>query len=781
MIIKADGNSPARNKVFCAIAIIAGSLCGSSLAYSAELEEIIVTATKRAETLMEVPVSVAAISGDKISDAGITDVADLATFIPNLQYSDSTLVPNFFMRGMGSGATHNIEQSVGTFVDDVYMSRGIASTMAFFDIAAVEVLRGPQGTLFGKNTSVGALITHTGNPTESFEGRISTTLGDYSTVGGSAGVEVYVSGPLSDTVSARLAVKYKETDGYIENLADGPDGADKDDLGVRLKFNWDISENTTAQLKLEHAEYQTEGLITSDVYKVVDPVVLAVFNERYADIGGFKEGLDWKTYHDCSISEQVGFCSDHDQEQQTYALTINHEFDSGTLTSISAIQKIKKEDRFLGTDQGVLGGVMQATRDEEFESFNQEIKFTSASSDTFDYIVGIFYEDAELRRDPTSNFDFGLIPDPAPGPKFLAVGRAEPWQQDTESVSIFGQARWQFDEDWTAVIGGRYVDEEKSFSFERYFFEYLNESVRVIPPVGFLGQTVFRPTETRSETKFTPSFTLRWDGLDNTMAYYSYGVGHKTGGFTDRGINDTTSDITYDPEVVTSHEIGAKSTWLDGTLETNIALFYMSIEDMQLAAVVPGSTQFIVNNAAESTSYGVEFDWRLGLSDNWTMGGNLAYLNATYDDFEGATCSRPQANGTVPGCAPDAFGNMVQDLSGETLPQAPEFESNLFLEYSAADVIAGWSLDGRVDVSFSSEMWMQADLDDYMRQPSYSQVHASVKFTSPGEQFSIGLIGRNLTEEEVMNFALGTPGPLHTYYAALKPPRELAVQLNYNF
>ena len=241
----------------------------------------------------------------------------------------------------------------------------------------------------------------------------------------------------------------------------------------------------------------------------------------------------------------------------------------------------------------MLGGALRATRAEEFQGFSQEVRLTSESFDRHDYILGLYYEDSTLERLQPSDFNVPLFV--GGGPLFT---EREDWIQDTQTVAVFGQFRYNINDQWTAIAGGRWAREEKDFDFEIAHVEFQSDPLLAL-------DTVFN--ESRSETKFTPSFTLQYEPNTDLMLYASYAQGHKTGGYSDR----VQADLEFDAETNTTIELGLKGVWLDGTLETNLALFHMDIEDLQLARTLPGEiTSFEVKNAAEATSKGVEFDAR---------------------------------------------------------------------------------------------------------------------------------------------------------------------------
>lgn len=720
------------------------------------IEQITVSATRRVESIQDVPVSVSSISADTIRATGVIDLAELSRYIPNFELSDASILPNLYVRGIGSGTTHSIEQSVGRFIDDVYIGRAVINLHPLMDVANVEVLRGPQGTLFGKNTLAGAMIINTGNPTREFDAGITASYSDFSTTGGILGFEGFVSGPLSDNLSARAAFIYKDRDGYVENRAPGPDGGTREDFGGRVKLRWDASDFTTVDVKAEYMTYTEDGQIPSEV--VAGPPE-AVFQQFVPD---FTFDQDWVSHIDCTAEiEGTTFCPDRDQDSLNLTLNIAHQFEGvGELRSITAFQAYDYVHRFVAIDGGVAGGAFRATRDEDFEGWTQELRFTSEEFDTFDYIVGAFYENSSLVR--LQNDDTNV-------PAFLGGGPPantlnEDWSQDTETIAVFGQARWRFAERWSAIIGGRWSYEEKDFGFFSRTVAY-NGDPNVDPILPGTEELDF--TATRDEDRFTPSLTLRFEATDDLMLFATVSQGHKTGGFSDR----PQEDQDFDEEINTSYELGVKGTFLDGRLQANLAFFRMELEDLQVARALPGPTvTFEVQNAAEAVSQGLEFDAVLSLEDGWTIGGSFAYTDATYEDFPGAAAVCPEVGGFIE----DGLCN----FEGIPLIFAPEYKGTLFVEYSTGPILGGWSLNTRGDANYSSDYYTELAYFETLRQDDYFLFNASARFVSPDERFVISLIGKNLTEEYVLAWGLEA-GP--SQFVTPNPPRELAIQLSYRY
>ena len=760
----------ARAFLICAIGWTSGTVFAQGV-----LEEITVTATKRTESIQDVPVSVSAIPAEQIENLGIADMEDLSLFVPNFEINSASILPNLYMRGLGSGATHSIEQSVGRFVDGVYIGRAAINLHGFMDLESVEVLRGPQGTLFGKNTVAGALIMNTANPTASFESGFTTSASDYSTTGGNNEFQGFLSGPLSDNLAGRIAVRLKESDGYYMNRLEGPGGPDREDTGVRVKLAWSPGDRTSVDFKFEYNEFEAVGPDTAEIAAIGGPP-LSVYQ---IPSPGFTPELDWIVDVDCTDiianrdttgdgaadtqTNTGSFCPSRDQESSNFTMTVEHDFPGGTLTSITAYQDYDYKHNFVGLDMGLASG-FRARRNEEYENISQEFRYTSNESEDYDYIVGAYFEDSEVSRFQNSSINLTTIfLDPGGG--FL--DRYEPWTTETRTIAAFGQVRWHFADDLTLILGGRFGSEDKDFVFERYFAQYGTNIVLPIP--GGPGGPPLAVTASRSEDKFTGSATLQWHANDTTMLYAALSQGHKTGGFSDR-IENPLADFEFDAENVDSIELGAKTTLLDGTLALNVALFSMDIQGLQLATQVIGTVPaFTVSNAADSTSEGVELDVTWAASDVWTLGANAAFTDASYDSF-------PGSENCPPGATPGPTGTC--DLAGFPLIFAPDVKGTVFADFFVEDAFGGWDLAGRADYTWSDEQYTDISYADTVLTDSYSIANVSLRLISPNDQVTLSLIGRNLGETAYCAWCIPS-GP--NVLAAMNPPREVMLKLSVRF
>lgn len=747
------------------VSLILGStlMLGTSLA-DAQLEEVMVTATKRTESIQDVPISVSAISGDQIQALGIVDMGDLALRVPNFEINTVAIIPNLYIRGLGGGLTHSIEQSVGRYVDGVYIGRAVINTHGFMDVAGVEVLRGPQGTLFGKNTVAGALILSTAAPTDTFEAGINLSAGEYSTRGSNTELQAYVSGPVTDNLMGRLAVRYREDDSFYTNRMDGPDGADRTDEGARLRLNWALTDRFTADLKVEYAHYDYVGSDNAEM-----PNISRGTLDQYQAIApDFTPELDYDIFVDCTDTfanvggERINtgsYCPQRDQDYGNVTLKLDYDIEAGTFTSISAFQEYEYEYDFNGVDGG-LAQVFKAARDEDYSSFSQEFRFTSTADDNFDYILGLYYEDSDLERYQGSDFNFTELFGTPP-----FTGRSEPWEQDTTSWAAFGQLRWSFTDTLTMILGGRYAEEEKDFYFERYFRDYGSDEPNGAP--GGPGGPALAVSDSRSEDKVTGSITFQWDFSDDGNLYMSFAQGHKTGGFSDR-IDNPDADFEFDEETNDTIEIGAKTVWLDGALSFNAALFHMSIDDLQAAAGTRdrnGIQVFSVINAAEATSQGLEMEVAWSINQWLTLGGNYAYTDATYDSFPGAECPPDD----VPG--PDG----TCDLKGRNLIYAPENKATVYADVFLDDAIGEWDLKFHADVNYADDAWANITYHPVEEIESHTLINASIGLVSPSERYSLTLLGKNLSEEEYCAWCQ-SGGP-----ASMNKPREIALRFTARF
>lgn len=770
-----------------------------ALAQPLMLEEVVVTAQKRAQSLLDVPVSVSAISGDRMLEAGITELGDLTAYVPNFQKSDTVLGSYLVIRGIGSGINQGFEQSVVQYVDDIALGRSPLARMPFMDLQRVEVLRGPQNVLFGKNSIGGALSLMTNQPTDEFEGYV---MGEYETEFSTSQGQVMVSGPLTDTLRGRVAMRYYTDDGYYDNNLNGDEEAAREDTTFRGILAWDVSETLEATLKVERTKFELDGRTDeiSFTYTNPDPTD-AFFGLTYPesaatvgaltgqDIGSDDGTLNYK--RNSNIDEYS------DTETNNVTLTVNWDADAFTLTSVTGYLDYET-DEFLDSDGSGIDAFTQAQQ-EEYEQFSQEIRFTSPGGETIDWIAGAYYQDwdldfhADFVVDDESLWSaLGVIGPAIGNPDLAALGalsnllNQRDYSGSSETLAAFAQATWNISDTVRLTLGGRYTDEQKDGSRQLNVFNTTTGELDLVQAITAsavfgvdfqnLGEAtggafpIHDLSDKRSEGFFTPTVIAEWDVSDEAMVYASWSTGSKAGGFDARG--NKAADFEYEDETVDAIELGFKTSALEDRLEVNVAAFYSDYQDLQVSQF-DGTLGFVVGNAAEATSQGVELDGRWLLAEGLTLSFAAAYLDFEFDDYDNATCSAIHTLQT---------GETLCDYTGRRNIFTPEWSSSTTFDY-VTGITASMDFRATLDVNYRDEQYVDTTLNDDVIQDAVTLLN--LRLAVEGEQWTVALLGKNLTDEEVVSFTTdtalsGTLGaPAYTSY--LERPRTLTVQASWRF
>lgn len=562
--------------------LAAVSLATQSLTANAQvLEEVIVTAQKRAESLQDVPISVSAIQGEKIQDAGIPNMAALADYVPNLHIADAPVNTNIYMRGVGSGNNQGFEQSVGMYIDGVYMGRGRQYRAAFLDVERVEVLRGPQGTLFGRNTVAGAvnITTASARAGDELEGQIFVSAEEFN----GRVVEGFVGSGLTDTLGARLAVKYRETDGFADNEFLGTSEGAIEDMSWRLSLNWQPTDELNINFKYSQSDYERIGSATTgklflnaaernefvpnrSAFADIAYNIMDVFFPDYKDITGqefvsFKDNGYGRSADD---GIGIGFLPDSsDNDITNMVLNVDWQVGEHTVTSVTGWSEYQYVD---GADVDWLPlQFISRDDDQTFEQFSQEIRIASPGGEFFDYVAGFYYDESELEFDRQvaidTNFD-GLFPaflslvtpgNPPPSvlPQNLIavltgglysanqIARNHNYKLDSDSWALFAQGTFNFTDTLRLTVGVRYTEENKDVVSTQFLADSVtgtttpsdNYFLALVQAQSF-NTYAYNVTESRSTDALVPSFNLQWDVSENSMLYASFSQGFKSGGFT---------------------------------------------------------------------------------------------------------------------------------------------------------------------------------------------------------------------------------------------------------
>ena len=726
-------------------------------ARSAILEEVIVTARKRAESLQNVPVSIIALGDEKLDDFGLQTLESVSAYVPGVTIGEAVVSTNLFVRGIGSGVNQGFEQSVGVYVDGIYMGRGFQTRAPFLDLERIEILKGPQGTLFGKNTIAGALNIVTAKPTDQFEGEVTAL---YEPDHGEGALTAVVSGPLSDTLSARLAARASTLDGYMKNTLSGEKDPREDDRVVRASLRWTPTDRLEVNTRFETGSFDVDGRVsqalsldaaTLALFQGFDPQADGIFNERRS-LGG----------------EHPLFAAEFNHaEVDNFVTTIDYSLGDHTLTSVTGYSAYDYHE----VAEGDFTPLDTANQDtvQDFEQWSQEVRLSSPDDRPFRYIVGLYYQKAELDSVIRVDIDLrDLLGAPIIG------SRHNTFLHDAETFAAFFEASLDFGDRWTLNAGLRYSDEEKSV-WKRQVSAELGTD---IPDPGsllfILGWVNHTLVDKRSESQAAPSVSLQFDATENIMTYVSASKGFKGGGYDEARADGDPDLFEYEEETVVSVEAGAKMTLLHGAATLNAAVFHSNFEDLQVSTFE--GINFIVGNAAEATTQGLEIDGSWRATDSLTLAGALTVLDAEYDSFPGAACYANQTE--AEGCV-----GRRQDLAGGKLQFAPDLSANLNAEY-AATLGNSMQISARIDLNYSDDILLanDNDPDPAQSQSSYVTVDARVALAGADDQWEVAVIGRNLTDKLIRSWANDLPVVTNNnYFAHLDRPRNIAVQFRYSF
>lgn len=771
--------------------IVSLGLIGTAATAQPMLEEVIVTATKRAQGMQDVPIALSVMNEQKITEQGIGTLEEMAVFMPNVHIAEGGAGDSLFIRGVGSGINYGFEQSVGTFIDGVYFGRGQASRSAFLDVARVEILKGPQSTLFGKNTVAGAISITTARPGDEFEGSVEVTAEPEFD---GLGATLTLSGPITDNFGARFVIKKDDTDGYMKNTFKNRDERQEENLVGRLVLDWAPTDTLSVSFKGELGETQTIG--RQDLISVATPFA----TERYqAADPNFNASFGY----DKSSQNISGLDSDdqfHDSEWRIGTLTAEWDIGEFTIKSITGYVDYEFQN-YLDSDYGPLEFLARG-RDESHEQWTQEFLLSSPTGQTIEYLAGFFYQDETL--DHTSVTDV-LLSEAGLGTGNLDGSGYTTFDQDTTTTSAFTQVTFNVSDTFRVIAGVRYSIDDKKFAKEGFIglpFSQTPDNARAglyDAVLDFATDNSFRdgfatrctgvtyvcetiPYETdRSQSNTTGDLTLQWDASEDTMAYFKVGNGYKAFGYDQgngRGLFDAQ---TYNQEEVLAFEIGTKMDLLDGRGRLNMALFYSEFEDLQVSTF-DGNAGFVVGNAAESEVYGLEIDGTIALTEELTLNAAIAYLDASYSSFPNAACNEPQIVEWI--AAGNARSSCIQDISGEPLQFSPEYAGSLAIEYftELSDTL---KLRVSGDVNFSDDYNVANDLDPVLDQEAFAKFNARIELAGSDGMWSIALLGKNLTDKKTTTWGndvpLASQGFGETYFQHIDAPRSYQIQARYNF
>ncbi|MBL8555451.1 MAG: TonB-dependent receptor [Phenylobacterium sp.] len=704
---------------------------------SAAVEEVIVTAQKTSQNLQQVPLAVTGLTGDFVEKSKIENFLDLRTRIPSLTFDEfAPGQPRYFIRGIGNtNRSGGIDSAVGLFVDDVYMGRPAMTSTEFVDLDRVEVLRGPQGTLFGRNVVGGAVSFFTRRPGDSYRFDGKVTAGNYDL----RAVSAAVSGPLSDTTSAKIALVARSHDGYAFNTTTGRDIEDERVIAGRAAIRFRPNDDLDIQLNLDGSQRRGTGPWWD----------LAV--EGPASVG--KSNPDPRRGR--------GHAEDGYADIDNAGASLNATWDSplGTLTSISAYRNAQNHNRANTTGLLVAPLSDVANRrvfhhtlfiqqdDESTEQFTQEFRLASNIGENFSYVAGLYYYQDDVFHNRLTDYRFyNFGANPLDG-RFNFASTNE-----TKAYAVFLNGIYEVTDRLKVQAGIRWSQDEKdhvTVGSGANFSRFRNAGV-TIPGYTAPGRAKW--------DAWTPTASVNYQVTDDAFVYATISRGFKSGGFNDTD-NDLQSALRpFNPEYVWNYEFGARTEWFDRRLRLNATAFYMDYTDLQvtvITTVTPGLPPTGVSgNAGKSTIKGLELEWTAV-----PLPGLNIYGNYTYTDGK----IKSLVSGTL-------------NLAGKEIPRAPK--NKLFLGASLTRDLGPVTVTGRVDYSHQSDFFSSINNLPSEVIPSQENWDAGLTLTPAGKPYSVEIWGKNLSNELKITTISDVTGDGYALYA---PPRTYGVTLSVRY
>lgn len=728
----------------------------SEAAYTG-LEEILVTARKREESVQSTPVSMAAFSQQALEARSITNFKRVGEIAPNIEINGG--IPNgggsatqIFIRGVGQDDySFPNEPGVGLYIDDVYISRSAAADFGFMDIERIEILRGPQGTLYGRNTIGGAVKVVTRKPTGETGGQVGVTVGEFDRLDVFANYEM----PLSDTVAAKFAIATFQRDGLGENFI-GQDLGEDDEWDARLTLRWQPSDTMDIVFAADYMTQEQAGPAGSMVrFDPLDPTTNFLVNDLLAPPRAEELGLEppfdvygeayVKTLDDCDdcVYDSSGTVETRDDADiWGMSLTVDKDFSGFMLKSITAIRDydidIRRDSEHTPFD------IVQVDNPEEFTQYSQEFQLIgTAMDDRIDWVTGFY----GLIEDGESTLFAPLLSGlyEAAGADLTALIETE---YDAYSLAAYAEFTYHMSDRLGLTFGGRLTHDDKEYI---YGLSRPESGEVPLPPEKL----------TESWTEFLPKFGVEFQQSDDLLIYANASRGYKAGGYNSRALSGI-APKAYDPEYLNSYELGVKSTLLNNTLTLNGAVFYNDYEDIQLLAVLDlggGNVETVIENAGQATIIGGELEFVWAPTSRFNMSGGIGLLDAEYDEV----------------------GDSAQSAGiseNNELINAPEFSANLSGEYLFP--IAGGDLSLRADMIYRDEQYRDAVNTPELKADAYTIWNGRITWTPASGNWMVAGFVTNITDELYVTNGVSVLG-LGYVEAYYNRPREWGLEFTMNF
>ncbi len=782
---------------------------------NAGLDVITVTAQGRESGLQDTPISISAVPAEKLTDTALQNSQDLQFFVPNFTFTETGIGTNIFIRGVGSGINQAFEQSVGLFVDNVSFPRAQQTRAPFLDLERVEVLRGPQAILLGKNAVAGALNITTARPKDEFEGYL---LGSYEFLDEEYIIEGAVNIPLSDRARLRVAGRTRDANGFLENPTLGRSEPQREDWTIRATGEFDVTDTFLARAKIETSQFDTVGR-TIEIFSEAPAAAGPFTGLTYAQVLTGVFGQDASALNNVQDGVRSSNGDFSNNEQQLYQLDLIGSFGDFEVRSTTAFQNLEYDEL---CDCDFTGAVVfDATLQEQYQQFSQEIRVVSPLYERFDYIAGVYFQTSEHDFSDQINVPGNSVLIAATmQPSLAGAAAARIATTNSDFYSAFAQVNFRPFDRWELQLGGRLSHEVKDGSRTLSIVNAADlgplSAAQATSPIVFAGGFGIASTnldafagagnptaqflqgslgsfgadgiivDDLKETRFSPDVKLVWEATDDLLLYASWARGFKSGGFdfraNNRSVSPTLQDsFAFEDEQATNIELGGKLTFLDGSAELNFAAYYTKFDDLQIS-IFDGVLGFNVGNAASSEVFGLEVDGRWAPTEYLTLSGSASYTDFEFTDFQNAQCFF----GATPDVDFDGNGTPeLCDASGETNQLVSDFQG-IFTSDLHFPIFGDYEISNVTDVFFTTEYNASNVFDPNLVQEGYVNLNSRVSFGPADDTWQLALLGKNLTDEKALQFAGNTPLAGNSFgaqsnYGFFNQGRQLWLQAQFNF
>lgn len=751
---------------------------GQELADLATLEEVIVTSQKREQSLQDVPIAVSALSAEKMESAGILDIRDVSRLVPSLEVQSnvSAASTTFRLRRVGNlGNIPTFESAVGVFIDGAYRMRSVFGASDLFDLERIEVLRGPQSTLYGKNVTAGVIGMYTKAPSDTFtwNGEITSGIIDAPEDATLLRAKGGVSGPLTDSLSGSLGFSYGYHQETMTQALVGGVGEDANDLdrySIRGQLQWDITDSLDARLIVGTVN-QDDKSYTPDFF--YDPNgFLPIILGTYQAFGVSTPCTDNDPHNRVGCTRTASL-TEFESKEATLILNYGMAKD-WTMTSITSwdwFSSIVLQNDIMQVSSPIL----KYHDTQESESFQQELRFVSAGGETVDWLAGVFYYTNKFKHGDDGKTPIFLYDSLSAHPAVLAIHQAllglpipaaAPGQlgffdsfQDTDYLGVFGQSTWNVNDRFSITAGLRWQEEEKDAGVRHFVNDPTPSVLSLLLSPPWVGGKLNRSTD-----KVTWSLSPQYYPSDDTMLFLTVANGFKSGGFNTNFGSIPIDLREFQDEDIMHYEAGFKSTLMGGRMRLGGSIFMTDYDDYQDAAFV--GAQFTVGNADAVELKGFELDGSMLIGDGLTADFAISYADLEYKTNINGQC--------YPGRVPDSPVNpFACDLSGEKPINAPEWKTHIGLQYDRA--VSFGDFYARGDWSWTDDYNTSFSADPRLVQEAYSWVNLRTGIR--WDHFEVVLWVDNLLDETVVNLeaVLNIYAGDGSYQSYLQAPRSYGV------